>query len=405
MDEGGMRDLIKDVARHGEGIGIDMSGADIRRMGDTPRSQTAFRRDRHSETGRRPFRHSAAIAWFFGVAALVAGVVVFVGVPASRHSNSQADTTTTTSPNPTTTTNPTSTTNPAPSGGTQSQSALARAVAATDSAENFDLSFVLTGGSGLASDGLTGSGAADLDPIAMTLNDVAGATLSFGPDNAWELLGGPPWQEYTIPAFSTYAENVVGATAGALGTFSFCSPTGLFDLTESSIGPTTEVGTSTVDGQSTTEYAVTIDPSTFLNAPGITSGEALAIQAAISQLGGGPILDDVYIDAAGDIVRTVSTIDGASLQVDLSNFGEAGTVKLPQEQSSITSSTTPDRIEGCHIVGSSTTTGGAVTTATVPEAPTTVTTVPCDSSGGYSSVTTIPPPSSTTATTTTTGGT
>lgn len=403
MDEDGIRDLIKDVARHGEGIGIDTSGADIRRMSHTPISHTTIGPDRHGETGRRPFRHAAAIAWFFGVAALVLGVVVFVGVPASRHSNLQADTTTTTSPNPTTTTYPTSTTNPAPSGGSQSQSALARAVATTDSAENFDLSFVLTGGSGLASDGLTGSGAADLDPIAMTLDNVAGATLSFGPDNAWELIGGPQWQEYTIPAFSTYAENVVGVTAGALGTFSFCSPTGLFDLTESSIGPTTEVGTSTVDGKSTTEYAVTIDPSTFLNAPGITSGEAQAIQSAITQLGGGPILDDVYIDAAGDIVRTVSSIDGASLQVDLSNFGDAGTVSLPQQQSSITSSTRSGRIESCGVSGTGTTTGAAVTTTTVPESLTTAATVPCDSSGSYSLVTTIPHSSSTT--TTTAGGT
>ncbi|MGO9343143.1 MAG: hypothetical protein ACLP6E_11600 [Acidimicrobiales bacterium] len=398
MDEDGIRDLIKDVARHGEGIGIDASGADIRRRGDLLKSRTTFRRDRRSETGRRPFGHSAAIAWFLGVAALLIGVVVFVGVPGSRPSNSRADATTTSTTSP----KPTTTTNPAPVGPSQSQSALARAVATTDSAGNFDLSFVLSGGSGLDADGMTGSGAANLAPIAMTLNHVAGATLSFGPDNAWEQLGGPGWQEYTIPAFSTYAENVVGTTAGALGTFSFCSPTGLFDLTESSIGPTTEVGTATVDGQATTEYAVTIDPSSFLAAPGITPGEAQAMQSAIGLLGGGPILDDVYINAGGDIVRTVSSIDGASLQVDLSNFGNAGTVTLPPQQSSIDSSTTlPNGVEGvCSGSGPSTTIGSAVTTTTVPNPSTTDTTLLCTSSshGSSSPLTTIPPPSSTATT-------
>ncbi len=398
MDEDGIRDLIKDVARHGESIHIDTSGADIRRGRKAPRRPATSRTDLRSATGRRPLGHSAAIAWFFGIAALVVGAVVLVGVPNSRHSNSRADATTTTTPRPFTTT-----TGPAPSGPSQSQAALGRAVAATDSAGNFDLSFVLTGGSGLASSGLTGSGAADLNPIAMTLNHVAGVTLSFGPDNAWEQFSAPTWQEFTLPAFSAYAEGVVGTTAGALGTLSFCSPSGLFDLTQSSIGPTTEVGPATVDGQSTTEYAVTIDPSSFLTAPGITSGESQAMQSAISALGNGTILDDVYIDSAGDIVRTVSSVDGASLQVDLSNFGNAGTVTLPPQQSSIDSSTTlPNPIVGnvCTSSGPATTVGSGVTTTTVETSLTTMTTMSCASSAyGSAPVTTIPPRSSTTSTT------
>ena len=395
MDEDGIRDLIKDVARHGESIHIDKPGPDIERRAEAPNGPTGFTRNLRGESGRRPFGQSAAIAWFIGIAALVVGAVVFVGVPISRHSTSRADTTTTTSPKLTTTTSP------APSGPSQSQSALARAVATTDSAGNFDLSFVLTGGSGLAAGGLTGSGFADLDPIAMTLNHVAGATLTFSPDNAWEQIGGTAWEEYTIPGFSTYAEGVVGITAGALGTFSFCSPSGLFDLTESSIGPTTEVGMATVDGLSTTEYAVTIDPSTFLAAPGITSGEAQAMQSAINLLGGGSILDDVYIDAAGDIVRTVSSINGSSLQVDLSNFGSAGTVTLPPQQSSIDSSTTlPNQIQSnCPDSGSGTTLGSGVSTTTVPEPSTAVTNILCTSPGHSSTVTTLPPPPSTTTTT------
>ena len=278
-------------------------------------------------------------------------------------------------------------------------------MATTDAAGNFDLSFVLTGGNGLASAGLTGSGAADLDPIAMTLKGVAGATLSFSPDNAWEQLGEPGWQEYTIPAFSAYAVGIVGTTAGALGTFSFCSPTGLFDLTQDSIGPSTEVGPATVDGQSTTEYQVTIDPSSFLEAPGITAGEVAAIQSAINLLTGSPITDDVYIDTAGDIVRTVSSADGASLQVDLSNFGGAGTVTLPPQQSQIDTSTSLPKppTEYCSvrvtIVGGADTGKASTTTTTSPVTPTTN---PCmDPSFKSTGVTNLP---TTTTTTQSNGG-
>jgi hypothetical protein len=406
MDDDRIQDLIRDVARHGESIRMDTSGAELRGRSTNlgPQNLGTPRVDRRSPTGRRPFAHAAAIAWFFGIAALVVAAVVLVGVPSSRHQNSQADsTTTTTNPRPaTTTTIP----RPAPSGRSETQVALGRAVATTDSTGNFDLSLLLTGGSGLDSgSGLTGNGAADLDPIAMTLNQVAGADLAFGPDNAWEQLGGPGWQEYTIPAFASYADGVVGTTAGALGTFAFCSPTGLFDLTQSEIGPTTEVGTQTVDGQPTTEYAVTIDPSSFLAAPGISPGETEAMQSAIGLLGDGSITDDVYVDATGDIVRTVSSIDGASLQVDLSNFGTAGTVTLPPQQSTIDSSTASGGRSECVVSGMGSRGGSSVTTTTAPgelTTETTETTRTCTEPAGSSNATpgtTIPSTTATTAAT------
>jgi hypothetical protein len=407
MDEDRIQGLIRDVARHGESIGANTTGGDVRDRAASASSKgpSGPGRNRRALTALKPFGHAAAIAWFVGIAALVVAAVVLVGVPGSKHSHAQADTTTTTTAPtfPTTTMPP-----PAPSP-TPSQGALSRAVAATDSAGNFDLSFSLTGGTGLASDGLTGSGAADLDPIAMTLNKVAGATLAFGPDNAWEQLGEPE-QEYTIPAFAAYADGVVGDTAGALGTFAFCSPTGLFDLSEASIGPTTEVGTATVDGQPTTEYAVTIDPTSFLDAPGISAGESQAMQSAISLLGDSSILDDVYVDASGDIVRTVSNTDGVSLEVDLSNFGGAGTITLPPEQPTIDSRTTLpiSSVRNCISTSDSgkavsgAVTGGAVsTTTTIPPTSettaettmttlTTPTTTQCDYTGGGSPSTTVP---------------
>jgi hypothetical protein len=387
MDEEQIRDLIKEVVTHGEGIPMGMSGSDLRATSNTDGPPNR-RKVTSGVVGKRPFGHAAAMAWFAGIAALVVAAVVLVGVPSSKHPSSRSDATSTTSTTP-----KPSTTIVKPS---VSQSALGRAVATTDAAGNFDLSFVLTGGSGLASGGMTGSGAADLDPIAMTLNHVAGATLSFSPDNAWEQLGPPGWQEYTIPAFSAYAVGVVGTTAGALGTFAFCSPTGLFDLTQNAIGPTTEVGPATADGQSTTEYQVTIDPSSFLGSPGITSGEAEAMQSAISLLPGGSITDDVYIDAAGDIVRTVSSVDGASLQVDLSNFGGAGTVTLPPQQAQIDSSTAlptpPTQYCSNRVMTGGAVIGREVTTTTA--SPESSTTDPCISpSFKSSSVTTLPPAS------------
>jgi hypothetical protein len=386
MDEEQIRDLIKDVVTHGESIPTNMSGSDLRARAGSNTDNPPNRRKVASGGGRKgPFGHAAAMAWFAGIAALVAAAIVLVGVPSAKHPISRSDATSTTSTTP-----KPSTTIVRPS---VSQSALGRAVATTDAAGNFDLSFVLTGGTGLASSGLTGSGAADLDPIAMTLNNVAGATLSFGPDNAWEQLGAPGWQEYTIPAFSAYAVGIVGTTAGALGTFAFCSPTGLFDLTQNSIGPTTEVGPATVDGQSTTEYQVSIDPSSFLDSPGITSGEAEAMQSAINLLPSGSITDDVYIDAADDIVRTVSSVDGASLQDDLSNFGGAGTVTLPPQQSQIDTSTSLDPpTEYCSTDvtgGGGAATGNEVTTTTT--SPESSTTDPCiNPSFKSSTVTTLP---------------
>jgi hypothetical protein len=147
--------------------------------------------------------------------------------------------------------------------------------------------------------------------------------------------------EYTLSSFSNFAEGVVGTIEGALGSLGFCSPTGLFDLSLNSVGPTTEIGPATVDGIATTEYAVTVDPSSFLDSPGITTAEEQAIQAAIGVLGGGPITDDLYVDAKGDVVRSVATVDGATLTVDLSDFGNATPVTLPPQQSQVVRSRSP----------------------------------------------------------------
>ena len=368
MDENRIRDLIGDVARHGEGLPQRVDAAELRhRGGPAGGGREASRRPDPSRWRRNLGRTVAAVALIV-VAAPVVGALVYVAIPASSHAATATSRESTTSTLP----DKRFTTTTATPGGIESraQAIVGRAVAKDDSYSNFDLSFDLEGNDGLGSgSGVTGSGTADLAPsIAMTLNDVEGATLWFGPDDAWESLGSVT--EFTLSGFSDYAENVVGQDAGALGTFGFCSPTGLLDLSQNEIGPTTEVGTATVDGVSTTEYSVTVNPISFLSAPGITSGELQAIKAAIGVIHGASITDDIYIDAAGNLVQTVSSADGATLTVNLSNFGDAGTVTLPQSESSITSTvpTTASTYTECSSgqTGATTTTTTGMDTETTP---------------------------------------
>jgi hypothetical protein len=390
MDDDQVVDMIREVSRHGERIGMPMTGADVRCGSPSSASAAGHPRElRRVSAGWRRFGRIAAVAALVLVATPVVAAIVFVAMPLSNHQVSKNAAASTSLPS-----NSTTTTSPEPSGGTTpSQAAVARAIGATDASGNFDLSFVLSsageaGDAGGTTTGVTGNGAVDLTPsIAMNLNNVIGVDLWYDGENAWELFGGQNnYTEFTLPAFSEYAEGTVGNLEGALGTFGFCSPTGLFDLSENSIGPTTEVGPATVDGIATTEYQVSVDPSSFLTAPNVTSAERAAIQDAITVLGSGPVTDDLYVDSQGDVVRTVSAMDGATLQVDLSNFGNAGTVTMPEPQSSITQPRwgvgTPDPtppstpITYTGLKGTS----GTVTSTTVPYMQTTTTTAPTLSS-------------------------
>jgi hypothetical protein len=343
MDDDRIVDMIREVSRQGERIGMPVTAAELRSGSPTSRGgASASREVRTASNGWRRFGRLAAVAALVLVATPLVAAIVYVALPLSNHPGTRNAAGPTTLPRGVSTTTPgstTSTSSPPPSGGqTGVQSAVARAIEATDASGNFDLSFILTnsGGAGGTSD-VTGTGTVDLSPtIAMNLNDVMGVDLWFDPNNAWELFNGSTnYSEYTLAGFSEYAEGVVGNLEGALGTFGFCSPTGLFDLSENSIGPTTEVGPTTVDGIATTEYRVTIDPSSFLEAPNVTSAEQAAIQDAITILGSGPVTDDIYVDAQGDVVRSLSTTDDVSLRVDLSNFGTAGTVTFPPPQTQI----------------------------------------------------------------------
>ncbi len=373
MDDDQVVDMIREVSRHGERIGMHLTGAELRSGSPSSGSGPGRSRElRRVSKGWRRFGRLAAVAALVLVATPVVAAIVFVALPLSNHQGSKnALGSTTTQPNESTTT-----TSPPPSGGqSPSQAAVARAVGATDGSGNFDLSFILSSVDGTdGTTGVTGTGAVDLTPtIAMNLNNVMGVDLWYDPNNAWELFNGQnDYTEFTLAGFSEYAEGVVGNLEGALGTFGFCSPTGLFDLSENSIGPTTETGPATVDGIATTEYQVSVDPSSFLDAPNVTSAEQAAIRDAITILGSGSVTDDIYVDAQGDVVRSLSTMDSVSLQVDLSNFGTAGTVTMPAPQTTISQARwgvgTPDPTPPSTppMIGTSQGTSGTVGITTIP---------------------------------------
>ena len=115
------------------------------------------------------------------------------------------------------------------------------------------------------------------------------------------------------------------------------SPTGYLDLVEPAVTSAAEVGTSTVDGVAVTQYELTIDPGSLASAPGTSTEEQSAINAAIQTLTGQgyqTIRDLVSIDASGFIRESASTVtfsDGGTVTLDahFSNFGCAGTVLMP----------------------------------------------------------------------------
>ncbi len=115
------------------------------------------------------------------------------------------------------------------------------------------------------------------------------------------------------------------------------SPTGYLDLEQPAVTGATEVGTATVDGVAVTQYELAVDPTSLATAPGTSSEEQSAIEAAIATLttqGYRTIHDLVSIDASGFIRESTSTVtfaDGGTVTLDahFSNFGCAGTVLMP----------------------------------------------------------------------------
>ena len=264
-----------------------------------------------------------------------------------------------------------------------------------------------------------GSGTINTNPMAMAAsaaissNGVSGLQVGVrvDPTTVWEVgyadngltpaandAGGND-----LPGFAGLVEGTLGPREGAVAMMGMASPTGYLDLVEPAVTSATEVGTSTVDGVAVTQYQLTIDPGSLATAPGISTEEQSAINAAIQTLtsqGYQTIRDLVSIDASGFIRESASTVtfgDGGTVTLDahFSNFGCAGTVLMPGQ----TGASTPP--SGCV----SADTGTAPTTSTTSTSSTTTTTSTSSSSLQTPTVISPATPVSPSTTTTTSGST
>jgi hypothetical protein len=284
----------------------------------------------------------------------------------------------------------------------------------------------------LQSTEVQGSGTINTDPMAMaasaaiSTNGVSGLQVGVrvDPTTVWEVgytdngltpestdnamspgtnEGGNP-----LPGFAGLVEGTLGPREGPVAMMGMASPTGYLDLVQPAVTSATEVGTATVDGVAVTQYQLTIDPSSLAAAPGTSSEEQSAINAAIQSLtaqGYQTIRDLVSIDASGFIRESASTVtftDGGTVTLDahFSNFGCAGTVLMPGQGGV---STPP---AGCVSADTGTappTTTTTTTTGPNPQTPTTISPVTPTSPSTTTSSST--PSGATTSTSTTTSST
>jgi hypothetical protein len=264
-----------------------------------------------------------------------------------------------------------------------------------------------------------GSGIINANPMAMAASANIGqggpSGLQVGvrvnPTTVWEVgntdNGLTPQSEnsndtgQSLPDFAGITEGTLGQQEGAVAMMGMASPTGYLDLVQPAVSSATEVGASTVDGVSVTQYKLAIDPSSLATAPGVTTEEADTITSALSLLttaGLTGIQDFVSIDASGFIRESSSTVsfaDGGTVTLDahFSNFGCAGTVLMPNQGG--VSNPPPNCSTADTGVAPSTTTTTAPTGSS-----TTTTTVPT----GSSTTTTTELPGATTTTTTSPNG-
>jgi hypothetical protein len=234
-----------------------------------------------------------------------------------------------------------------------------------------------------------GSGIINTNPMAMAASaDISQGGISglqvgvrVDPTTVWEVgssdnglipqSNGGTGQ--SLPGFAGLTEGTLGSREGAVAMMGMASPTGYLDLVQPAISGAAEVGSSTVDGVSVTQYELEIDAAALANAPGVSSAETSTITSAVALLtaqGFTTIRDLISIDASGFIRESSSTVafsDGGTVTLDaqFSDFGCAGTLLMPGQGGT---STAPS---GC----TSPDTGVAPATTTTPAVAPTPTTV------------------------------
>ncbi len=280
-----------------------------------------------------------------------------------------------------------------------------------------------------------GSGTINTDPMAMaasadiSTNGAGGLQVGVrvDPTTVWEVSdsdnGLTPQDSNdgggnALAGFAGLVEGTLGQREGAVAMMGMASPTGYLDLEQPAVTSATEVGTATVDGVAVTQYELTVDPSALATAPGTSSEEQSAIDAAIQTLtaqGYRTIRDLVSIDASGFIRESASTVTFAdsgtvTLDAHFSDFGCAGTVLMPGQggistpPSGCVSADTGAAPTASTTSTSSTTTvpsrppptipPATPTTSPAPDAPSTTTTT-ASSASSPTSTTTNPTPTTT----------
>ena len=141
-----------------------------------------------------------------------------------------------------------------------------------------------------------------------------------GSSAAGFLSGSEKWDEINLAA----AAGIYKINLGPLGKALETDPADFFKVFETQDETVTKVGTSTVQGQPATEYAVSID----LAAAG-KSGPNYLFYAALSQFGSSTSNSDVWLNSNGQIVETKATIPVSSTSTSTTAAGSTATTAAP----------------------------------------------------------------------------
>ncbi len=179
-----------------------------------------------------------------------------------------------------------------------------------------------------------------------------------------------------LSGFASLVEGTLGPREGALAMTRMASPNAYLTLEQPSVTGAAAAGNGTVDGVAVTKYAVGIDLDQLVYTPGLSTDEITTIKDALGVLdrqGYVKTVDTISVDPDGFIRQVVSVSsfkDGGTATHDAtySNFGCAGTVRMPGQPAAPTTSIT------CPAPGAPTTPPVAPTTTgatTSTDAPTT----------------------------------
>jgi hypothetical protein len=258
-------------------------------------------------------------------------------------------------------------------------------------------------------------------PVSLVVDD--SNVWEFGASHAGVDPGTDSGPGDPLSQFAQVVEGSIGSGDGALSMMGLADPYGRLDLAQNMITGATETGTGTVDGDTVTVYAVTINVENEANQAGLSPEQQTTIDQALAVLRNQDYTgtsEVVSIDGAGyirEIKTSVTFSTGASVVGDqiYSNFGCGGTLTpgSPLVQAAPAGCVSPDQ-PGAPLPTSApattTTTGPTVSTSTTSTTSTSTSTEPSttptteSSSTGQPTTTTTTFVSTPTSTTTTSTG-